>query len=108
MTKKATIFNVSSTSTDWRGLTLSNFGFSSFVFNGTLLASVEGFVQGIKFSESDQRRLQAFQLSGWDAKHLGDQADRSGAYWDGQCLPYVHLSIISSLKPLSGRGSTNP
>lgn len=54
----------------------------------TLFASIEGFIQGIKFPEDAPRRVQAFNLSGWDAKHLGDQADRSGAYWAGACLPY--------------------
>jgi predicted NAD-dependent protein-ADP-ribosyltransferase YbiA (DUF1768 family) len=82
------ILNVSSTSTDWRGLALSNFGLSPFVLDGMLFASVEGFVQGIKFPESDPRREAAFASSGWSAKHLGDTADRSGAYWGGVCLPY--------------------
>jgi len=80
--------NVSSTSTDWRGLALSNFGLSPFVLDGMLFASVEGFVQGIKFPEGDPRREAAFASSGWPAKHLGDTADRSGAYWGGVCLPY--------------------
>ena len=84
---EATI-NVSSTSTDWRGLALSNFGLSPFVFDGMLFASVEGFIQGIKFPEGDPRRNSAFASSGWDAKRLGDTADRSGAYWGGVCVPY--------------------
>ncbi|KOF55019.1 MULTISPECIES: hypothetical protein [unclassified Achromobacter] len=88
MSSKTTFLNVSSTSDDWRGLALSNFGLSPFIFNGMLFASVEGFIQGIKFPENDPRRLQAFNLSGWEAKHLGEQADRGGAYWNGQCLPY--------------------
>jgi hypothetical protein len=33
--------NISSTSTDWRGLALSNFGLSPFVLDGMLFASVE-------------------------------------------------------------------
>ena len=82
------ILNVSSTSTDWRGLALSNFGLSPFVLDGMLFASVEGFVQGIKFPEGNPRRDAAFASSGWPAKHLGDTADRSGAYWGGVCLPY--------------------
>ncbi|ANY16552.1 hypothetical protein [Bordetella pseudohinzii] len=88
MSNKTNSLNISSTSADWRGLALSNFGLSPFVLDDMLFASVEGFVQGIKFAENDPRRLQAFQLSGWEAKHLGDQADRSGAYWNGQRLPY--------------------
>jgi len=80
--------NISATSGDWRGVALSNFGLSPFVFHGMLFASVEGFIQGIKFPEGDLRRQQAFHLSGWDAKKMGDQADRSGAYWAGERLPY--------------------
>lgn len=88
MISKSTFLNVSSTSADWCGLALSNFWLSPFVLDDILFASVEGFIQGIKFAENDPRRLQAFNLSGWEAKHLGDKADRSGAYWNGQCLPY--------------------
>jgi len=80
--------NISSTSADWRGLALSNFGLSPFVLDGKLLASVEAFVQGIKFPAGDPRREAAFKSSGWQAKHLGDTADRSGVYWAGLRLPY--------------------
>ncbi|HFH4003656.1 MULTISPECIES: hypothetical protein [Pseudomonas] len=99
MSNKTTFLNISSTSADWRGLALSNFGLSPFVFHDMLFASVEGFIQGIKFPESDPRRLQAFHLSGWDAKQLGDLADRSGVYWNRQCLPYgstQHHQLIES------------
>ena len=80
--------NISSTSTDWRGVALSNFGLSPFVLEGMLFASIEGFIQGIKFPEGDPKRELAFMSSGWPAKHLGDTADRSGAYWAGDCLTY--------------------
>jgi len=83
-----TTLNISSASTDWRGLALSNFGLSPFVLDGKLFASVEGFIQGIKFPEGDPRRDAAFLSSGWPAKHLGDTADRRGAYWGGARLPY--------------------
>ena len=88
MTPTEQTLNISSTSNDWRGLALSNFGLSPFVLDGVLFASVEGFIQGIKFREGDPQRDAAFASSGWPAKHLGDTADRSGAYWDGACLPY--------------------
>lgn len=83
-----TIINVASTSADWRGVALSNFNLSPFVLDGMLFASVEGFVQGIKFPEGDPRRAEAFISSGKAAKRLGDTADRSGAYWGGVRLPY--------------------
>src|SRR5579885_3822512 len=80
--------NVSSASTDWRGVALSNFGLSPFVLEGLLFASVEGFIQGIKFPEGDPRRELAFAASGWPAKRLGETADRSGAYWQGARIEY--------------------
>lgn len=82
------VINISSTSEDWRGLALSNFGLSPFVLADMLFASVEGFIQGIKFPEGDPRREQAFASYGWDAKNLGDTADRNGAYWKGQRYGY--------------------
>ncbi|NYT82170.1 hypothetical protein H0A70_11835 [Alcaligenaceae bacterium] len=80
--------NVSYISPDWRGVALSNFTLSPFVLDDTLLASVEGFIQGIKFPEGDPRRVQAFQSSAWDAKKVGDQADRSAVHWAGQAIPF--------------------
>ncbi|MVT64493.1 hypothetical protein GPL21_05125 [Bradyrhizobium pachyrhizi] len=86
MTQK--ILNISSASSDWRGLALSNFVLSPFVLDGALYASVEGFTQGIKFAENDINRRAAFESSGWPAKYLGETADRSGAYWQGHRIPY--------------------
>lgn len=80
--------NVSAISTDWRGVALSNFSLSPFVLDGILLASVEGFIQGIKFPEGDPRRAAAFHSSAWDAKNLGNQADRSAVYWAGVRIAY--------------------
>ena len=80
--------NVSAISTDWRGVALSNFGLSPFILDGVLFASIEGFIQGIKFPEDDPRRAQAFQSSGIEAKQFSDLADRSGAYWAAVRIPY--------------------
>ncbi len=80
--------NISAVSDDWRGVALSNFVLSPFTFDGRLFASIEGFIQGIKFPESDARRERAFILSGWDAKNLGGEADLKGVYWNGDCLAY--------------------
>ncbi|WP_202120921.1 hypothetical protein [Streptomyces sp. BA2] len=57
-------FNISSSSADWRGLALSNFGLSPFVLNQTVYASLEGFIQGIKFEPGGARRERAFNSSG--------------------------------------------
>ena len=99
MPDETTHVNIASTSDDWRGRALSNFALSPFVFDGVLFASIEGFIQGIKFPESDPRRQQAFHLAGWDAKRIGAQAERSGAYWQGQCLVYgsvAHQQVIEA------------
>ncbi|WP_397473962.1 hypothetical protein [Pusillimonas sp.] len=88
MSQAENTLNVSSTSADWRGVALSNFQLSPFSLDGVLFASIEGFIQGVKFPEGDPRRERAFVLSGWDAKNLGSQADRSGAYWQGRQFAY--------------------
>src|SRR5690606_32746201 len=51
-------------------------------------ASVEGFIQGLKFPEGDERREQAFHASAWDAKQLGEQADKITAYWAGKHMAF--------------------
>lgn len=80
--------NISALSDDWRGVALSNFCLSPFVLDGVLLASVEGFIQGIKFPPGSPLREQGFTAFGQDAKALSAQADSSGAYWDGKRCDY--------------------
>lgn len=88
MASDARSLNISAVSDDWRGVALSNFVLSPFVLDGRLFASVEGFIQGIKFPEHDPRRERAFTLSAWDAKKLGGEASLDGVYWQGERLPY--------------------
>jgi len=52
------------------------------------LASVEGFVQGIKFPPGTADRAEAFLAHGWEAKHFGDKADRAFAWWNGEQVAY--------------------
>lgn len=87
MASDATL-NISATSSDWRGVALSNFCLSPFVFDGVLLASVEGFIQGIKFRPGHALREEAFVSSGFDAKKFDSFADRSGAFWQGRRFDY--------------------
>ena len=72
--------NISANASDWRGQALSNFCLSPFVLDGALYASIEGFIQGIKFPEGDPVRAAAFQASGWDAKRLGADARRDAVH----------------------------
>ncbi|WP_366140705.1 PAS domain S-box protein [uncultured Castellaniella sp.] len=80
MTRKT--INVAFTSDDWRGVALSNFTLSPFELDGVPLASVEGFIQGIKFPPGHPAREQAFVSSAWEAKACGEGADKRFAYWD--------------------------
>jgi|GEM_PF-191329 len=73
--------NVAFTSDDWRGVALSNFSLSPFELDGVPLASVEGFIQGIKFPPGHPSRAQAFVSSAWEAKACGKGADKQFAYW---------------------------
>ena len=73
--------NIAFTSDDWRGVALSNFSLSPFEMDGVLLASVEGFIQGIKFPPGHPARDQAFLSSAWEAKHCGQGADKQFVYW---------------------------
>ena len=80
---------------DWRGQALSNFCLSPFVLDGALYASIEGFIQGIKFPEDDPVRAAAFQASGWDAKRLGDGARRDAVHWQGARSPMARPNTIA-------------
>lgn len=82
------ILNIGSRSDDWRAGRLSNFSADPFTLDGVRLASVEGFIQGIKFPENDPRRKRAFQSTGRDAKRLGMEAERKFVWWQGQVILY--------------------
>lgn len=73
--------NVAYTSDDWRGVALSNFSLSPFLLDGVLLASIEGFIQGIKFPEGHPARARAFASTAWQAKECGQGADKVHVYW---------------------------
>lgn len=73
--------NVAFTSDDWRGVALSNFSLSPFVLDEVSQASVEGFIQGIKFPPGHPAREQAFTSWAREAKACGKGADRQFVYW---------------------------
>lgn len=86
--------NVSSGSNDKAARRLSNFSKDRFVIDGVEMASVEGFVQGIKFPElpeEDIRREIAFGLAGFEAKRIGNEAAEFGyefVWWKGKAIKY--------------------
>lgn len=89
--------NVYSKSDDWRARRLSNFSPDSFLLDGESLASVEGFIQGIKFPEGHLRRLLAFRSAGITAKRLGINIAPDSVWWKHQPIPYgsaEHRNLI--------------
>ena len=93
------VINIAANAEDWRGVALSNFCLSPFVLEGVLLASVEGFIQGIKFRPGDPLRPAAFGSSGFEAKAFSARAGRAGAWWADQQHEYgspSHLALIES------------
>ncbi|MFH0873421.1 MAG: hypothetical protein V1846_01125 [Candidatus Komeilibacteria bacterium] len=89
--------NVSSKSEDWRGRRLSNFSQDPFELDGVWFLSVEGFIQGTKFPEGDERRIKAFGLAYIQAKHMAQGAERKFIWWQGRTIPYAsaeHRQLI--------------
>lgn len=82
------VLNISSDSEDWRARRLSNFWGDPFVLDGEKFASVEGFIQGIKFSEHNPMRRLCFDAVGKEAKRLGRSAERKYVWWKGEAIPY--------------------
>lgn len=83
--------NVSSGSKDKVARRLSNFSKDRFTIDGIEMASVEGFVQGIKFPLSDARREIVFALSGFEAKKIGGEASEFGykfVWWKDKAIKY--------------------
>ena len=82
------VLNIDSKSDDWRARRLSNFSADPFVLDGEKMASVEGFIQGMKFPEGHPTRQQAFHSVGMEAKRLGEKAERRLVWWKGRAVPY--------------------
>jgi len=82
------ILNIGSKSDDWRACRLSNFSADAFMLNGERMASVEGFIQGIKFPEGHLARQQAFESVGVGAKRMSKKAERRFVWWKGRAISY--------------------
>jgi predicted NAD-dependent protein-ADP-ribosyltransferase YbiA (DUF1768 family) len=80
--------NVGSKSKDWREYCLSNFPPFPFVLDGKIYASVEGFVQGIKYPFDHPNRELAFVSFSSTAKHWGDAAEREFVWYGGEIISY--------------------
>lgn len=85
------IINVSSGSSDKAARMLSNFSKGRFFIDGIEMASVEGFVQGVKFPVGDTRRDITFRMAGFEAKKIGNEAREFGyefVWWQGKAIKY--------------------
>ncbi len=91
-------FNVHSKSRDERARLLSNFANRPFRINGHMTASVEGFIQGIKFPFDDERRERAFASVGGYAKSFSLWAPKRRVWWNGFEREYgsqEHIELIA-------------
>lgn len=88
LSEERSVLNVNSASSDWRAYALANFPLFPFLLDGATIASVEGFVQGIKFPEGDPIRELAFLSHSLAAKQCGVDAKRVSVWWNGRTIPY--------------------
>lgn len=88
MNEDKTVLNVNAFSSDWRAYALANFPLFPFVLDGVTIASVEGFVQGIKLPPENPLRQKAFLSHSHTAKQFGEAAARVHVWWGNQVLPY--------------------
>lgn len=89
--------NVGWSMDDWRAIILSNFSDFSFVIDGVAMASVEGFIQGIKWPEGHPKRELAFKSHGFAAKKLGRGAGGKLVWWKDQEIVWrsvAHIALI--------------
>lgn len=92
------VLNIGSRSDDRRARRLSNFSADAFMLDGKRMASVEGFIQGIKYPEGHPNRTAAFGAVGFEAKRFGKKFELTHAlgrlgygklvWWKGRTIPY--------------------
>ena len=88
MPESDNVLNVNILSSDWRAYALANFPLFPFMLDGIVLASVEGFVQGIKFPPDHPSRDLAFLSHSQAAKRCGEAAERIHVWWKDEVLDY--------------------
>lgn len=87
MTGESTL-NVNAFSLDWRAYALANFPLAPFSLDDVVVASVEGYVQGIKFPLDHPMRMRAFLSHSHEAKRHGEQAERDHVWWGNGIFKY--------------------
>jgi len=102
------------------GKILSNPAPTPFVLDGVTLASVEAFIQGIKFSGTTSEGARVFGLYGLEAKHAGravsvkiaqrrEKFESASVYWKGEEIPFGsdrHLNLIE--RAIAAKFKQNP
>lgn len=88
MTTDAQILNITAGSDDLRARELSNFQRRRFVLDGVTLASVEGFVQGIKYPPGHPDRAEVFTLANIKAKQKSPGKSPPCVWWNGEEIAY--------------------
>ena len=81
-------FNITSSSRDVRARLLSNFANYPFVIEKQHCASVEGFIQAIKYPHGSVERWRTFLQSGKTAKEASLPSPQSHIWWRGKQVAY--------------------
>jgi predicted NAD-dependent protein-ADP-ribosyltransferase YbiA (DUF1768 family) len=91
-------FNITSGSRNANSRLLSNFAARPFRYGETMMASVEGFIQGIKYPYRHEGRERAFAASGPYAKSLSPSDSQPYVWWSGAKIVYgtqQHHEVIA-------------
>jgi len=101
--------NACSRSTDPVGRALSNFSAHPFVVDGVQFATVEAFIQGIKFPMNDPRRKQIFAMNGFNAWKMRVQCKAEYVWWKKAKIPYnspAHAALLK--RAIQAKFAQNP
>ncbi len=101
--------NASFRSDDARGRAMSNFSAHPFVIDGIRCASVEAFIQGIKFPPDDPRREEVFAMGGVAAWKMRVYAVGDYVWWGGVQISYrsaAHAELIR--RAIEAKFAQNP
>ena len=90
-------FNIIGDSNDERSRLLSNFSNTPLFLQGEYFASMEGFIQGIKYPHGTQERWRTFMLVGKRAKLMSPVSSQPFVWWKETQLQYgghAHRNLI--------------
>ena len=91
-------FNIIGDSNDERSRLLSNFSNTPLFLGNEYFASVEGFIQGIKYHGDCTERWRAFMSVGIRAKKMSPLVAQTFVWWQAKQIPYGghdHAKLIT-------------